>query len=118
MSSTMRWPILRSSSQPRASRGSRLRSSNDFEVFDERLELDEEFAVFREVAGFLIVLSGEAPDRVEGFPQRDERELGAVVLDAAQHVHAAIARRRPVHDFVLLVFDWSFRMRRSTYTPR
>src|SRR3989454_9039197 len=65
ISSTMRWPSKRSSSQPRGSAGSRLISGEDLVVVDEGLELDEEVAVFRVVVGFLIVLSGKAPDRVE-----------------------------------------------------
>src|SRR5438105_1456481 len=65
MSSTMRWPRTRSCSQPRASAGSRLRSGDDVVVLDEGFELDEEVAVFLVVAGFLIILSGEAPDCVE-----------------------------------------------------
>src|SRR2546422_3903583 len=65
ISSTMRWPSRRSSSQPRASAGSRLISGDDFVVVDEGFELNEEVAVFRVVVGFLIVLSGEAPDCFE-----------------------------------------------------
>src|SRR5438552_18261910 len=65
ISSTMRWPSWRSSSHPVAPWGSRLISGEDFVVVDEGLELDEEVAVFRVVVGFLIVLSGKAPDRVE-----------------------------------------------------
>jgi hypothetical protein len=61
----MRWPSWRSSSQPRASAGSRLISVEDLVVVDEGLELDEEVAVFWVVVGFLIILSGEAPDRLE-----------------------------------------------------
>src|SRR2546426_2293771 len=65
ISSTMRWPSWRRSSHPCASAGSRLISGEDFVVVDEGLELDEEVAVFRVVMGFLIVISGKAPDRVE-----------------------------------------------------
>ena len=64
-SSTIWWPSWRRSSQPRASVGSREISGDDVVVLDEGLELEEELAVFRVVAGFLIVLSGEAPDCLE-----------------------------------------------------
>ncbi len=65
ISSTMRWPSWRSSSQSRAPWGSRLISGEDLVVVDEGLEFDEEVAVFRVVVSFLIVLSGEAPDCIE-----------------------------------------------------
>src|SRR5437016_4402879 len=65
ISSTMRWPSCRSSSHSRASAGSRLISGEDLVVVDEGFELDEEIAVFRVVVGFLIILSGEAPDCLE-----------------------------------------------------
>src|SRR2546430_6229011 len=34
-------------------------------------------------------------DGIYGFPQRDERKLGSVLLDPPEYVHATIAGRRP-----------------------
>src|SRR6266513_4361063 len=64
---------------------------DDVEVIDERLPLNQEFVVFREVARLFVVVAGEAPNGVKRLPQRYEREVGAVLPHAAQDVYAAIA---------------------------
>ena len=48
--------------------------------------LSQEYLVLRSGNGPFQVVAGEGPDRVEGLPEGEHRELGAIAVSAAQQV--------------------------------
>src|ERR1041384_3719789 len=58
---------------------------------DERLQLQEEVAVLRDVAGLLDVLPGEAADGLLGLPEGGEEEVDPAALDAAEDLDSEVA---------------------------
>src|SRR5665647_199955 len=62
-------------------------------VQHELLTLEEVVVVLGVVACALVLLAGEALDRVERLPDRGEQILRDAIRGAAQHAHAPIPRR-------------------------
>ena len=71
---------------------------DDLEVLDVAREAEQEARVLGEVAGLLDVVAGEAPDSLDGVPERQHAEPRLVALLAPEEVEVDSGRPLPLHE--------------------